>query len=104
LFGLSFLRRDFTDRRENGRRRRQYPRQIFLNYWGDIPRDGEIVALNMTPGLLFGGAVWSRDMRFANALVFSLPQQASVISKLKRRSSVNFGGKTFLPENVCMKN
>jgi len=22
----------------------------------------------------------------------------------KRRSSVNFGGKTFLPENICMKN
>jgi len=22
----------------------------------------------------------------------------------RRRSSVNFGGKTFLPENICMKN
>jgi len=32
------------------------------------PSPGEIVALSMTPGRLFGGAVW-RDARFANELV-----------------------------------
>jgi len=25
-------------------------------------------------------------------------------TKHRRRSSVNFGGKTFLPKNICMKN
>jgi len=47
-----------------GKRRRQYPRH------SDIPRDCEIVALNMTPET-FGGIIWI-DMPFANALVFMM--------------------------------
>jgi len=41
-----------------GRRRRQYPRQVFRNFGVDTAKDHKIVALNMTAGRLFGVKQW----------------------------------------------
>ena len=73
MYGYGFLRRGFTDQREISHGGFARPGTGLLLFWGDSPRDGRVLGVNM--------AMW-RDMFLAEAVVVVSAVQTSVLRLL----------------------